>query len=279
MLYDIKKTGIAMEKYGHIHPGTYDILSLRYDEAFDYYFSGESSLVSKGARAFQFKKEQMKKIDLELKRNGIQINSEQLFLFMKEAIEGREYLKFVFTKSISEILRLIEGLGERTSISKEDMAYLDRSVIKQLYVDLYCGNVAGVLKNNIEVNKKQYQTAKVLKLPSLIVSPEDVYQFYLLDEEPNYITLNFVTGEVVLEEAISHTSIAGKIVFIKSADPGYDYIFSKNIGGLANQFGGVNSHMAIRCAELGIPAIIGRGEKNYLEWSREKKLSIDCMKK
>ena len=82
-----------------------------------------------------------------------------------------------------------------------------------------------------------------------------------------------------MEENINHTNIEGKIIFIKSADPGYDYIFSKNIGGLVTQFGGANSHMAIRCAELGIPAIIGCGEKNYLEWSREKKLSIDCMKK
>ena len=268
-----------MEKYGHIRPGTYDILSQRYDEAFDYYFSGESSLESKEEKEFQFTKEQMNKIDYELKRNGIQVNSKQLFLFMKEAIEGREYLKFVFTKSVSEILRLIGELGERTSISKEDMAHLDISVIKQLYVDLYCKEVADILKNNIEVNKKQYQTAKVLKLPSLIVSPEDVYQFYLLDEEPNYITLNSIIGEVVLEEDINNTNIEGKIIFIKSADPGYDYIFSKNIGGLVTQFGGANSHMAIRCAELGIPAIIGCGEKNYLEWSREKKLSIDCMKK
>lgn len=268
-----------LERYGHIRPGTYDILSPRYDEAFDYYFSGVSPISSKEEKEFQFSNEQMEKIDLELEQNGIQVNAQQLFLFIKEAIEGREYLKFVFTKSISEILKLIEELGERTFISKEDMAHLDISVIKQLYVDLYCGNVADILKSNIELNKKQYQVARVLKLPSLIVSPEDVYQFYLLDEEPNFITLNSVTGEVVLEEAISDTEIEGKIVFIKSADPGYDYIFSKNIGGLVTQFGGANSHMAIRCAELGIPAIIGLGEKNYLKWSSEKKINIDCMKK
>ncbi len=268
-----------IEKYGHIRPGTYDILSPRYDEAFEYYFSGKSSKVCPEEKEFQFTKEQMERIDIELEQNGIQVNAKQLFLFIKEAIEGREYLKFVFTKSISEILKLIGELGERTSIGKEDMAHLDIGVIKQLYVDLYCGNVADILKSNIEVNKKQYQVARVLKLPSLIVSPEDVYQFYLLDEEPNYITLNSVTGEVVLEEAIRDTDIKGKIVFIKSADPGYDFIFSKNIGGLVTQFGGANSHMAIRCAELGIPAIIGAGEKNYLEWSKEKTLSIDCMKK
>lgn len=89
MLYDIKKTGVAMEKYGYIRLENYDILSPRYDEAFDYYFAGESFLASKEARGFQFTKERMERIDLESKRNGIQINSEQIFLFMKEAVEGK----------------------------------------------------------------------------------------------------------------------------------------------------------------------------------------------
>lgn len=277
-LGEIQKAEL-IKKYGHIRPGTYDILSPRYDEAFDYYFGGEASKHSGAEIKFQFTKEQMRQIDVELEQNGIQVKSSELFVFIREAIEGREYLKFVFTKSISEILKLIGELGERTSITKEDMAHLDISVIKQLYVDLYFGNVADILKSNIEVNKKQYQVARIVKLPSLIVSPEDVYQFYLLDEEPNYITLNSVTGEVVLEEDIGSTDIEGKIVFIKSADPGYDFIFSKNIGGLVTQFGGSNSHMAIRCAELGIPAIIGSGEKKYSEWSKERTLIIDCMKK
>ena len=73
--------------------------------------------------------------------------------------------------------------------------------------------------------------------------------------------------------------LRGKIVFIRSADPGYDYLFSKEIGGLVTQFGGANSHMAIRCAELGIPAVIGAGEKNYLIWSQYKKVTMDCLKK
>ena len=39
--------------------------------------------------------------------------------------------------------------------------------------------------------------------------------------------------------------------------------FSHNIAGLITQYGGTNSHMAIRCAELGIPAAIGIGDKRY----------------
>ena len=38
--------------------------------------------------------------------------------------------------------------------------------------------------------------------------------------------------------------------------------FFKNISGLITKNGGVNSHMAIRCQELNIPAAIGIGEAN-----------------
>lgn len=63
---------------------------------------------------------------------------------------------------------------------------------------------------------------------------------------------------------------------IESADPGYDWIFSHKIKGLITKYGGVNSHMAIRVSELGIPAIIGAG--NFYETLKtNKKISLDCM--
>ena len=40
-------------------------------------------------------------------------------------------------------------------------------------------------------------------------------------------------------------------------------LFSHGIKGLITKFGGSNSHMAIRCLELEIPAIIGMGEKKF----------------
>ena len=109
------------------------------------------------------------------------------------------------------------------------------------------------------------------------MSPEDVYSFFLLNEEPNYITQKNVTAATVSD--VMNQDLAGKIVFVQSADPGYDFLFSHNIGGLITQFGGANSHMAIRCAEMGIPAIIGAGERNYNEWSSYDVLLLDCLKK
>lgn len=266
-----------LNQYGHIRPGTYDILSKRYDEAFEEYFSEQeySEYVSKD-NSFCFTQNQIERIQTELDQNGLLITAQELLDFIKESIEGREYLKFGFTKLVSEILRLIGKLGERASICVEDMAFLDVSIIKQLYVDLYTGDIHSLFETNINQNKEQYQNAIRIKMPSIIVKPEDVYSFYLLAEEPNYITQQKVTAEITF---IGSNDYEGKIVFIQAADPGYDFLFSKKIAGLVTQFGGANSHMAIRCAELGIPAIIGAGEAFYKQWSKCKSISIDCLKK
>lgn len=269
-----------LKSYGHIRPGTYDILSKRYDEAFDEYFN-ESGLpvIAEEEKTFCFSKEQMQRIQTELEENGLTITADELMVFIKDSIEGREYLKFVFTKSVSKILQLVEELGDRLEISVEDMAYLDISIVKQLYVDLYTGDIKTVFEENIKDNRIQYQSAIRLKLPSIIVQPSDIYSFYMLDEEPNFVTQKNITSDIVEINDINGQEYEGKIVFIRAADPGYDFLFSKGISGLITQFGGANSHMAIRCAELGIPAVIGVGEQNYAEWSKYKRATIDCLKK
>lgn len=267
------------KKYGHIRPGTYDIMSLRYDEDFDYYFGDYKIDDEFNLEKLSLTNLQLEKIQIELEQNGLEINAKQLLSFIIEAIEGREYVKFAFTRSVSEILKLIGCLGERLSIEKQDLAYLDIMDIKQLYSDLYYDDLKKVLLDSIEKNKRQYQYAKQIKLPSLIIEPHDIYNYYLLDEEPNFIGMKKVRGEIVLEHDINKISCQGKIVFIQAADPGYDFLFSKGIKGLVTQFGGVNSHMAIRCAELGIAAVIGAGEKNYDKWIKYSKIEIDCLRR
>ncbi len=267
------------KKYGHIRPGTYDIMSLRYDEDFDYYFGDYKIDDESNLEKLSLSDLQLEKIQIELEENGLEINSKELLSFIIEAIEGREYVKFAFTRSVSEILKLIGCLGKRLSIEKQDLAYLDIMDIKQLYSDLYYDDLKKVLLDSIEKNKRQYQYAKHMKLPSLIIEPRDIYHYYLLDEEPNFIGMKKVRGEIVVEHDIHKISCQGKIVFIQAADPGYDFLFSKGIKGLVTQFGGVNSHMAIRCAELGIAAVIGAGEKNYDKWMKYSKIEIDCLRK
>lgn len=274
-----------LEEYGHVRPGTYDIASKRYDEAFETYFGKQGSIertfleeASEKRSDKLFSDREMQRIQTELEQNGLLITAQELITFIREAIEGREYIKFVFTKSVSKILQLIEELGKRVDIGREDMAYLDICIVKQLYSDLYAGDVKDIFLRNIEGNKAQYSKTVQIRLPSVLAKPEDVYAFRMLHEEPNYITQKSIVADTAVLEG-DKTELQGKIVFIRAADPGYDFLFTKGISGLVTQFGGANSHMAIRCAETGIPAVIGAGEKNFVEWSRCGRILMDCQKK
>ena len=71
--------------------------------------------------------------------------------------------------------------------------------------------------------------------------------------------------------------LAGAIVCIEHADPGFDWLFAYPIAGLITAWGGANSHMAIRAGELGLPAVIGAGEVNYRRWSEALRLHLDCV--
>lgn len=268
--------------YGHIRPGTYDIMSERYDEAFEKYFSKNNRKVTQKAsenNGCVFPDEIIRKMDNELIENGLKLSAKQLLQFIKEAIEGREHLKFVFTKCVSDVLKLLSEYGERLDIQKKDLAHLDIAIVKRLYVDLCPWDVKNIFMQNINYNKEKYAYERQIRLPALIVDPDSVYSFFQLKDEPNYITQKHIVGTPILHNGHSDCLVSGKIVFIQAADPGYDYLFSKDIVGLVTQYGGANSHMAIRCAELGIPAVIGSGEENFILWSQAENLDIDCQGK
>ena len=72
--------------------------------------------------------------------------------------------------------------------------------------------------------------------------------------------------------------MTGRIIIIERADPGFDWIFTQNIVGLVTKFGGVNSHMAIRCAELNLPAAIGCGEQIFDRLLKAGAIELDCSK-
>ena len=261
-----------LKKYGHLRPGTYDINSPRYDEAPDRYFSWDRKMDTvSGPKDFRLSIQQMTRIKDYLINNDWTDDILVLFKFLKGAIEGREYSKFVFTKSLSYVLKLIEELGQEYGLSREDMAYADVEDIKTLYGSER--DVATVLLQSVEAGKARYQDTKGLSMPPVITRAEDCYYFHIGETLPNYITLNKAYGPV---RHVDDEDLEGAILFIPSADPGYDWVFSRKIAGFVTKYGGVNSHMAIRSGELAIPAIIGAGELLYERLSSAKTVEIDC---
>ena len=265
--------------YGHLRPGTYDILSPRYDEFYEMYFNSKNNSQDLESNLFHFSKIQKKQIKKLIDKNKIDTNFEELVIFIKEAIEGREYVKFLFTRHLSQILKYIEELGGKYKIKKSDLAYIDIQKIISLYASLDHRDLKNILKTDIKKNKEFYTHTKAIKLPNIIVNKEDILAFFLNENEPNFITLKRIKAAVINEKNILSSNVKGKIICIKSADPGYDYLFSKNIGGLITCYGGANSHMAIRCAELGIPAVIGCGENSFTKFCSKKNLEIDAANK
>jgi len=72
--------------------------------------------------------------------------------------------------------------------------------------------------------------------------------------------------------------LKNKIVLLENADPGYDWIFMKQPLGIITKYGGVASHMSIRCAEFGTSAAIGCGDVIYELMTRTKSVLLDCEK-
>lgn len=128
------------------------------------------------------------------------------------------------------------------------------------------------LRDSIAQGRAAHRRTRAVVLPPLITAPADVWSFSLLPCEPNFVTQKQADGPV-REAADPEQDLSGAIVFIPSADPGFDWLFSRGIAGLVTAYGGVNSHMAI---ELGLPAVIGAGEAAFDNWRRARRLLLDC---
>lgn len=268
-----------IDKYGHLRPGTYDIMSMRYDMDIESYFNFERNIaeenVLEDTEEFKLSIEQMKLIRKNLLENEINDDILALFEFLKGAIEGREYSKFIFTKSLSMILELFAELGKKYGFTREDMSYCNISVINKLYAS--SDDPKKVIENSINEEKYKYSICQHINLPPVIINSNQVKSFFIPENQPNFITMLDISEEIVNVD--ENKNIGGKLVLIKSADPGYDWIFSHGIKGFITAYGGANSHMAIRAGELGLPAVIGVGEKQYNNLLKANKVRIDCLAK
>ncbi len=262
-------------EFGHLRAGTYNILSPRYDENFELYFeiNQKDNNVYFEDKAFILPEEKMKALNVLLKEHGLEISACEFFDFLKQSIEGRELLKFEFTRLLSKAIVYIEELGKYYDIKKEDLAHLDIKSILNLYSSLYSINPREQFLEEIARNKKEYKLTQAIKLPSLLCNADEIFSFYNHSIIPNFITQKSITAFTAKE---NDKDLEGKIVLIYAADPGYDYLFTKNIAGLITCYGGANSHMAIRASELGMPAVIGVGEENFEKYLKTKKINIEC---
>ncbi len=252
-------------KYYHLRPNSYDIQNKRYNSNIsvnkldDYtinnllIFDIDKNLLSK---------KETNSLNSILKKENIKIDTKKLISFCIGSMKLRENYKYFFSRTLSDCIEILKNYHKKENslknLSKQDI----NSLLK---------------KNNFKSKKGiRHDYDRNIKLPYLIVSPNDFYVSSILLSKPNFITDKKVQGDIVFVSKNIHQDIKNKIVVIENADPGFDWIFSKKIKGLITKYGGVNSHMSIRCEELQIPAIIGFGEDNYRQILTEQKIFFDC---
>lgn len=261
-------TNTFMRTYGHLRPGTYDILSYRYDEKPELYFNKHINS-SRHNDTFKITSHHKKKLQNLLDTEGFDVNSEALLDYIFKSVKLREAAKFEFTHNLSDALTCLCQWGETVGLSRDDISYLN---IQHIFESPDINE----LRESIAKAKEQYKITRAIRLPHLIISPDDIGVIRLPLGRPTFITNKNITAPARQIGINSNENIDNHIILIESADPGFDWIFSYPIKGLITKYGGANSHMAIRCAEFGLPAAIGCGERMYNAISPSNVIELNC---
>jgi glutamine kinase len=270
---------VLVERYGHLRPSTYEITASRYDADPDRYFvAGQANgagfaRLGDPARVLE---KRGAKVDAALRDAGFDFDHRQLSSFAIAAISGRERAKFEFTKNLSLALEKIADGGRVLGLSRETLAHLPAELVLRLATDTAGSASTANLRRVSAFNQKRWGITKVIRMPDVISAPGDTMLFRHPEGQPNFVTRHCVTAPALLVDGPPGESLDGRIVLIRSADPGFDWIFAHRLVGLITEFGGVASHMAIRAMEFGIPAAIGCGPSLFGRLVKADLITLDC---
>jgi hypothetical protein len=272
------------QRYGHLRAGTYDITAPRYDRSPELFCRHDSlPAVKRTQPGFSIAHSCINDIGKLLRSHHLPGDGHYLINFIRSSIENREYAKFEFTRSLSDALELITMAGQMLGFGREELCHADLPTLMKFrnpehgdpeYAKMIIGQ-------SIERHRTEREWYGAVILPPVISSEDDFYCVPPYGAKPNFITRNVVQGEVVNICKLKCSAIPelkNKIVLLENADPGYDWIFMKQPLGIITKYGGVASHMSIRCAEFGTSAAIGCGDVIYELMTRTKSVLLDCEK-
>ncbi len=255
----------------HLRPGTYDINTNRYKSGLKLRkIKNLERILSFDEALSIISNTEKKRINNFLKKNDFNFNYVHLLKFCVSAIKLRENSKFIFTRTLSDILESMRLFSKKRGLSfKKDSKYCGLTNFLKVNRDFkkgYSDNMNSIFELN-----------QIIKVPFLITNKNDLFIASNLLTKPNFITKKVIRGDTKhLVKEKDKINLKNKIVLIENADPGFDWIFSYNILGLITKYGGVNSHMSIRCEEMNIAAVIGIGNENFEKIKDNNKVILNC---
>jgi hypothetical protein len=194
------------------------------------------------------------------------------------AIVARDEVKFALSRLLSDALEGVVSWGAMHGLPRGDVAFLtlrelDACARRRRTRDADVRALADV----VATRRAVFAEEASVRLAPLLRDVRDLYVPPTLPASPTFVTRRTVTAPVALLAGSDRsTKVAQRIVCIESADPGFDWIFAHPIAGLVTGFGGGNSHMAIRCIEADVPAVLGVGETAFAALSGAHVVELRC---
>lgn len=271
--------GDFIDLYGHLRPGTYEITSLRYDERGDDLFQNSIEIPNIEDHSFTLSEPEKSALERLLKEANLDVVTPEAFVaHCRNAIAARENIKFEFSRLLSDALSSLLQWGYPQGLSRQDISHLTWPSIEDRISVPLLDDLDRHFLGLAQEKALEIQSASALKFAHIISSPRDIYVATMNRSVPNFIGLGAATGlvQTILPNSPTNLDLEDRVVCIENADPGFDWLFSKGIGALVTRFGGANSHMAVRCAELGIPAAIGCGDQLFERIVSSPSAELNC---
>jgi phosphohistidine swiveling domain-containing protein len=260
-----------VERYGHLRPHSYNINSLPYRDRPGFlrrlgsgYRDASRSDAATGSAIDQV-------LAAYCRREFDMDDAQSLtFRMLSQAISMREWHKFAFTSLLGDVLETIAAVAKDGGLSRSAAR---KARIEAILAESDTEGIRRVIASAASCGERLD-----LAYPDVIQSRGGLQVVESAVSEPSFVTDLIVEGEVVVLEDghADPATIDGRIVLIESADPGYDWIFSRPVLALITCYGGLSSHIAIRCQEAHIPAAIGCGTTKYAALSALAAVTLDC---
>lgn len=269
-----------LQVYGHLRPGTYEITSERYDQRADLFQDDEVvPAVPAPVAHFALAPHESRALDTLLREARLDgVDAGALLDFARRAVQGREHAKFVYSRQLSNFLQALAAWGERAGLHREDLSFLPWPLLRDAGVQPVMDDPDRYFLDEANRERQRFEAAHAFRLSHIIRDERDIQVATLNRSEPNFFGRGAITAPVICinGNTPASTPLAGLAVCIESADPGFDWIFSRGPAALVTQFGGANSHMAVRCAELALPAAIGCGEPLFRRLVAARAVTLSC---
>lgn len=273
-----------VKRFGHLRPGTYDISMPAYRQQPELYLDPIIAASDvPGLPVFEWTAAERKALSVPLSELDIGLDADGLLAFAHQAVAGREYSKFVFTRLLSAALdgmareALQAGIRSDLHDCMPLSFWLDRSITAWGEKE-----AQEMLAEMTARRHRQHKMASLVMLPPVLSGPDEIHAFEIPHSEPTFITDRKALAALRIVHAgqvMQRNQVDGCVVAITNADPGFDYLFALGIRGLVTAYGGPNSHMAIRASEFSIPAVIGIGGEEFGRLCEGAMIDLDCQKR